>query len=380
MQYRKFGDQDFQASVLGFGVMRLPIIDDDNGRIDEQKATRLIRTAIDRGVNYVDTGYLYHGGKSELFVGRALGDGYRDRVKLSTKMPPYDLKRKSDLDRLLNEQLDRLQTEHIDFYQLHGLDPKYWKMFQSLDVFDWAEKAILDGRIGQLGFSFHAEYELFEEIVDAYDKWTFCLIQLNFMDVEFQAGLKGLRYATDKGLSVAIMEPLRGGQLTQKPPKEIESLWKSAPIQRSPAEWALRWLWNQPEVKLVLSGMSTLQQLEENLNTADSAKAGSLSEEELTLIDRAREAYAEISPIPCTNCGYCMPCPNGVNISRILGLYNDCFMYGDSKTPRFFYRGPLRDQQATLCDKCLECEEKCPQNISIAEWLEKAHLWLGPKS
>jgi len=377
MKYRPFGTLDWQVSVLGFGAMRLPVIGSDETRIDEAQAVRMIRHAIDHGVNYVDTAYPYHGGNSERVVGRALGDGYRERVKLADKMPPWFVTKAQDFDRILDEQLDRLQTDHIDFYLLHGMNREFWPRFRDLGAIQWAEDAKKDGRIRHLGFSFHDEYEVFREIVDAYDQWAFCQIQCNYMDVEYQAGTKGLNYAAGKGLPVVVMEPIRGGQLAKEPPPSVAKLLADSRRRRTPADWALQWVWSQPGVTVVLSGMSAMSHVEENLVSAE--KAGDFTDEDLRIIDRVREAYRELSSIPCTGCKYCMPCPNGVNIPRILELYNDARVYEAPKKERFLYRMLAEEARADNCTRCEECLEVCPQHITIPEWLEKAHAWLGPK-
>ena len=274
MRYRTFGKLDWRPSALGFGAMRLPTIDGDPARIDEPEATRMIRHAIDRGVNYVDTAWPYHRSTSEPFLGRALRDGYRQRVKLATKLPCWLVKEAADFDRFLAEQLRRLQTEQVDFYLLHALDAERWAAMRDLGVLDWAEQAMADGRIGHLGFSFHDKYEAFQGIVDAYDGWTFCQIQYNYMDEQEQAGVRGLNYAVDKGLAVVVMEPLRGGMLAGDVPDPVQAIWDAAPVQRSAADWALQWLWNQPAVSLVLSGMSTMAQVEQNLASAEQSAVG----------------------------------------------------------------------------------------------------------
>ncbi|MGD9145811.1 MAG: aldo/keto reductase [Anaerolineae bacterium] len=374
MQYRSFGNLDWQPSALGFGAMRLPTIDDDPSQIDEPEATRMVRYAIDQGVNYVDTAYPYHRQASEPFLGRALQDGYRERVKLATKMPVWLVEGAEDFDRYLDEQLERLQTSHIDFYLLHGLGQARWPTIRDLNVFDWAEGAIADGRIRHLGFSFHDQYELFEEIVDASDLWTFCQIQYNYMDIEYQAGTKGLKYAADKGLAVVIMEPIRGGRLANKIPPTVQEIWDGASIQRTPAEWALQWVWNQPEISLLLSGMSTMEQVEQNLASAGRSGPGTLTAEELALYDRVREEYDKLCPIPCTDCKYCLPCPSGVNIPRVFEVYNDLMMYGDENRAQMVYNVFMNeDERANLCIDCGECLEKCPQMIEIPDWLAKAH-------
>ncbi len=376
MQYRSFGKLDWKPSALGFGAMRLPTIDNDPSQIDEPLATDMVRYAIDHGVNYVDTAYPYHRGESEPFLGRALGDGYRERIKLATKMPCWLIKKYEDFERYFEEQLERLQTDHIDFYLLHALSEKRWPQVRDLNVFDWAEKKMADGQIGYLGFSFHDEYELFREIVDAYD-WTFCQIQYNYMDVEHQAGTQGLHYAADRGLAVIVMEPIRGGRLSISPPQPILELWQSAPVQRSPAEWALQWVWNHPEVSFLLSGMSEMAHVEENLASAGRSAPNSLSPEELDLIAQVREKYRELTPIDCTQCEYCLPCPSGVKIPRIFEIFNEAIMYNEYRSARMLYGWLKEEEQATACEQCGQCEELCPQGISITEWLDKAHELLA---
>ena len=386
MQYREFGKLDWQASALGFGAMRLPVINGDNANINEPEATRMLHYAIDHGVNYVDTAYNYHDGNSERFLGRALKDGYREKVKLATKLfPPY-VEKAQDFDRLLNEQLEKLETDHVDFYLLHGLNRSWWSNIRDLGVLGWAEGAIADGRVGHLGFSFHDEYPVFQEIVDAYDKWAMCQIQYNYMNGDYQAGTKGLGYAASQGLAVVIMEPLLGGILAN-PPQPVRALWDTASEKRTPADWALRWLWNQPEVSVVLSGMSTMRHVEENVVSANVSGVGILTKEELALVGRVREGYQGLCPIPCTGCGYCMPCPNGVDIPYNFKLYNDGVMYEKEKPgrARFWYSHMEKSPegsyycrgQAAKCIQCRECEEKCPQGIPISEWMPVVHLVLG---
>jgi predicted aldo/keto reductase-like oxidoreductase len=377
MQYRTFGKLDWKPSALGFGVMRLPVVNDDPAQIDEPEATRMVRYAIDHGVNYVDTAYPYHRENSEKFLGRALQDGYREKVKLATKMPCWLVEAYEDFDKYLDEQLERLQTAHVDFYLLHALNAKSWSKMRDLKVLDWAEKAIAAGRIGYLGFSFHDEYAVFQEIIDGYDGWTFCQIQYNYMDEAHQAGTRGLKYAADKGLAVVVMEPIRGGQLAINPPPPILALWETAPRQRAPADWALQWVWNHPEVSVVLSGMSTMEQVQQNVVSAGQSGPGTLTAEELALIARVRDRYRELCPIPCTDCKYCLPCPHGVKIPAIFEIYNEAMMYNAHGKARMFYGWLKEEERADLCEACRQCEELCPQGIAIAEWLEKAHQLLG---
>ena len=391
MKNRKFGKLKWKGSALGFGCMRLPVINDEYTNIDEPEATKMLHYVIDHGVNYVDTAYNYHGENSERFLGRALKGGYRDKVRLATKLPGWMVEAPADFDRFLDEQLKRLQTNYVDFYLLHAMNRRWWPDVRDLGVLEWAEGAIADGRIRYLGFSFHDEYPVFQEIVDAYDKWTFCQIQHNYMDIAYQAGTKGLKYAASKGLAVVIMEPLLGGWLA-KAPQPIQELWNTIPNKRTPAEWGLQWLWNQPEVSVVLSGMSTIQQVEENVVSAKRSGVDTLTKEELMLVDRAREAYRELGPIPCTGCNYCMPCPNGVDIPYNFKLYNDGVMY-ERENPRrargwyqFMYVKEREDLegdyhrekgQAAKCIRCRECEAKCPQNIPISKYMPIVHQVLG---
>jgi len=252
-----------------------------------------------------------------------------------------------------------------------------WTKLHGMDILQQAEKAIADGRIRHLGFSFHDTYEVFQEILDAYDRWTFCQIQYNYMDIENQAGTRGLQYAASKGLAVVIMEPLRGGRLVD-PPAPIQFLWDSAERKRSASDWALQWLWNQPEVSVALSGMSTMNQVEENLTSADASSIQSLSAEELNLIGKVRGKYTELCPIPCTRCGYCMPCPNGVNIPRNFEVYNDGSIYDKAAWARNEYNLWLEgSERADNCIACQQCESLCPQKIPISQWMPVVQAVLG---
>jgi predicted aldo/keto reductase-like oxidoreductase len=378
MKYRRLGKLDWNVSVLGFGAMRLPLAGKGMGQVDEHEAIRMIRYAIDHGVNYVDTAYPYHEGKSEGIVGRALQDGYREKVKVATKLPVWLVESAQDFDRYLNEQLDRLQMEKIDFYLLHGLNSKSWAKVRDLGVIRWAEAAMSDGRFDHLAFSFHDYFEAFKKIVDAYENWAFAQIEYNYTEIDNQAGRRGVEYAAGKGLPVVVMEPIRGGQLA-RPRGPLAEVWESAPLKRSPAAWALLWVWNQPEVAVALSGMSTMEQVVENVALADSARPGMLGPEELAVIDRAREAYKGLVPIPCTGCKYCMPCSSGVEISSIFQMYNDAMIYEDPREARWLYGRLKEEQRADQCTKCAECTDACPQEIDIPEWLEKVHTFLAPK-
>ena len=372
MQYRSFGKVDFRVSALGFGCMRLPILNGDYAQIDEPEALRMLRYAIDGGVNYVDTAYGYHRGNSERFVGRALQDGYRQKVALATKLPHWLVKEQADFERLFTAQLERLQTNHIDFYLMHALGAKSWHMLHDLGVLDWVEKTRASGRIQHVGFSFHDTFEAFKEIVDAYSGWDFAQIQYNYMDINEGAGTAGLKYAAQRGMAMVIMEPLLGGRLV-RPPEAVQELWDNAPVRRSPADWALQWLWNQPEVSVVLSGMNTFQQVEENLVSAGVAAASQLSPEELALVEQVRAKTQELCAVPCTHCDYCQPCPNKVNIPRLFELYNNASMYNVLDESRREYSHMPMEERADMCLDCDECEVKCPQHIPISAWMPQVH-------
>jgi len=355
--------------------MRLPT-EEDRANINEPEATRMVRWAIDHGVDYFDTAYPYHGGNSERFLGRVLKDGYREKVRLATKLPSWLIESPEDFDRYLNEQLEKLQAEHIDFYLLHGLNKDRWSKLHDLDVLKWAEGAMADGRIGHLGFSFHDKYEVFQEIIDAYEGWTLCQIQYNYMDVEEQAGTRGLKYAASKGLAVVVMEPIRGGRLAN-PPQPVQEFWDAAERKRTPTDWALQWVWNHPQVSVALSGMSTMEQVKENIASADASGPNTLTGEELALIAQVREKYRELCPIPCTKCEYCMPCPNGVNIPRNFEIFNEGVMYNRLDSACGAYGRLSEAERASECIQCQQCEELCPQYIPISEWMVQVHKVLS---
>ena len=373
MNYRFFGRTGWEVSALGFGAMRLPTIGPDASVIDEAEAIRMIRYGIDHGINYVDTAYVYHGGKSEVVVGKALKDGYRERTKVATKMPTWLIKAQLDMDKYFMEQLERLQTDYVDFYLLHGLGGYQWNKLKALGVCGWLEEKVNEGVIGHVGFSFHDSLEVFEEIIDDYDGWDFCQIQLNYVDADFQAGIKGLRYAASKGLGVVVMEPIAGGRLAINPPEEIQAIWDSSSVKRTPAEWALKWVWNHPEVSVVLSGMSTLKQVKENVKSADKSKPGELTRKELALYDLVKQKYQEIGYLSCTGCRYCLPCPEGVDIPEILTLYNEYYTKDrNEEIAKKYAKLIAPENQAKKCVNCGKCEELCPQKIPIRAILSEA--------
>jgi predicted aldo/keto reductase-like oxidoreductase len=381
MLYRKFGKTNEMVSILGFGCMRLPLLPGgDPSKIDEEFATKLIRYAIDEGVNYIDTAYPYHGrgmataGQSEPFVGKVLKDGYREKVKIATKLPSWLIGSWADMDKYLNEQLKRLGTDTIDFYLVHALNDVLWNKVKDLGITEFLDQAIRDGRIKHAGFSYHEKQEYFNGIVDAYD-WSFCQIQYNYMDEEFQAGRKGLDYAAKKGLGLTIMEPLRGGKLAVNLPADVQKVFDQADIKRTPAEWALRWVWNHPEVSVLLSGMNSMEQVVENIKVAQNAEENSFTDKENGIIEQAKNIFKQRIKVNCTACGYCMPCPEGVNIPECFSLYNNYYMFGREEAYNFFLQP---QQRASNCIECNQCETLCPQSIMISQELKNVRAVFEP--
>jgi predicted aldo/keto reductase-like oxidoreductase len=373
MLYRKMPKSEDELSILGFGCMRLPVKD---GKIDEERATRQVRHAIDHGVNYIDTAWPYHMGESEPFLGQALSDGYREKIKLATKLPSWTLQNSGDMDQVLNAQLKKLKTDHIDYYLVHGLVGTLWDKMEELNVLDFLEKARQDGRIINAGFSFHGSFEDFKRIVDAYP-WEFCLIQYNFLDQKNQAGTEGLKYAASKALGVIVMEPLRGGKLANPVPPEVQEIWDEAPVKRTPAEWAFRWIWDHPEVTVVLSGMNEEAHIEENLRIAGEAYPNSLSDTELQLIGKVEQKYRKLMKTGCTGCRYCSPCPSGVDIAGCFEIYDNFYLTGNEKEAKLQYAakpgGIIRGNvtgYASQCLDCGQCIEKCPQHLDIPTLLK----------
>ncbi len=384
MLYREMPKNGDRLSILGFGCMRLP---EKRGKIDEARATRQVRDAVDRGVNYLDTALPYHMGASEPFLARALADGYRERVRLATKLPPWSVKRPEDMEAILASQLERLGTERIDYYLIHALKPASWKKMKALGVREFLDRALAAGRIGSAGFSFHGDTDTFRQILDEYD-WTCALVQYSFLDEHNQAGLEGLRYAAEKRVGVIVMEPLRGGRLARIVPDEVAAIWDEAPTKRSPAEWAFRWVWNHPEVKVVLSGMNEEAHIEENARIAAEAEPNSLTAEEVALVGRAADAYRTRMKAGCTGCRYCMPCPHGVDIPACLEALDTLSLTGQRMATRAEYLirvgGFMNGDQpayASYCQNCGKCVAACPQQIPIPERLrETSRLLEGPLS
>ncbi|MDI9482766.1 MAG: aldo/keto reductase [Bacillota bacterium] len=378
MEYRKFNKFDKPVSLFGIGCMRFPMIQTGDGAVvDEEQSIQMIRYGIDHGVNYIDTAYPYHNGESELIVAKALKNGYRDRTYLATKLPVWLVEKYDDMERFLDIQLNKLETDCIDFYLLHALNKSRWDSLMELKVLDFMEKAKANGKIKYICFSFHDNNKTFKEIINAYD-WDMCQIQMNIMDMDEQATVEGLKYAGDKNIPVVIMEPLKGGKLANRVPDEIGQIYGQSRIKRTPVEWAFRWLYNFPQVAVILSGVSSMEQLKDNLRIFNDAKANCMDEEELALIEQVRQAYLKGIKIPCTGCEYCLPCPQRVSIPRIFDLVNSAFMYMSEKDSKNNYQRFIVNDgnDASKCVECGQCENVCPQNIPIMQKLKESHIFL----
>lgn len=375
MQKRRLGKTGVDVSILGFGCMRLPLTDPaDLSSIDMPLATAMLRQAIDKGVNYVDTAWPYHSkshqvpGESEPFVAQALKGGYRDKVYLATKLPTWLAADQKDMNRLLDEQLKRLDTPYIDFYLAHNLTTNVWPRVKDMGLLRFMDEALADGRIRHAGFSFHDNYHVFEDVMDSYD-WSFTQIQYNYLDENYQAGKRGLTLAAERGLGVIVMEPLRGGTLINHIPEDLKAVLMAERPDWSLADWALRWLWHQPEVSLVLSGMSAMEHVTENVAIAE--KAGPLSAKELAILEEVRDRYLTRLKVNCTGCGYCLPCPAGVNIPKNFAYYNDYFLVDSERNrahSQFAFTNQVgSNEDYSNCVHCRECEDKCPQHLAISD-------------
>ena len=371
MNYRTMGKLGIQASAFGLGCMRFNGAASGDSVIDEQKAISLIRRAIDGGVTYIDTAYVYLNKTSEIVLGKALRDGYREKVTIATKMPAEAVKDRASMEALLAEELKKLQTDHIDFYLMHGINKEKWEYFKSIGAPQFFDDMKREGKIRYKCFSFHGPYDQFEYILNDWD-WDMVQIQYNFMDINNQAGTKGLELAGSKGIPVVIMEGLLGGRLANAP-DNVQALYDAFPVKRTPVEWAFRWLCNHPEVSVVLSGCNEAEQIDENLRIFGTVEAGIMSDEELKLMDDVRAAYISRTKIGCTGCRYCMPCPNGVNIPGIFSAWNNVSLYGIDPKSDWQYRMILeKGNGADNCVGCGACEAACPQHLGIIDGLVSA--------
>ena len=382
MQYRKFGRTPLSVSALGLGCMRLPILGkwpEGASAIDEAEARKLLLAAAEAGINYFDTAWSYHGGNSEPFVGKTLAEaGLRKKTHIATKLPAWEIREAADMERIFAEQCQRLHTDYLDFYLLHTLNRVYWKKLVACGALDFLARLKREGRVLHTGFSFHDDAPVFKEILDGWD-WDFCQIQYNFLDEEFQAGTAGFEHAVNKGVAVVIMEPLKGGALARPAPPDIRAIWDKAAPGRSPAAWGLRWLWDKAGVSTVLSGMSSLKDVEENCRTCDTAPPACLNEAERAAYVQAREVFTARNKVACTACAYCVPCPSGVSIPVIFRLYNDMALFGDLFYIATQYNNlAVAGAHAEACAECGQCVEQCPQRLPIPEKLREAHAALQP--
>lgn len=370
MQYRK-DKKGNELSVLGYGCMRFTR---KGSGIDLRKAEQEVMYAIRSGVNYFDTAYIYPG--SEAALGEILHkNNCRKDVYIATKLPHYMIKSIEGVEKTFQEELRRLQTDYIDYYLMHMLtDTDTWEKLKHMGILDWIAAKMESGAIRNIGFSYHGHTEMFQQLVDAYD-WDFCQIQYNYMDEHSQAGREGLTYAAGKGLPVIIMEPLRGGRLVNLLPKEAKKLFETDPLVRTPAELAFRWLYDQPEVTCVLSGMNSMEMIAENVITAEKGTAGHFSKEDAALVEKVKEEIEKTVKVNCTGCGYCMPCPFGVDIPVTFRCYNE--MYSETKSgarKEYLQCTAFRKNQssASQCRQCGKCEQHCPQQIEIRKELKRA--------
>lgn len=371
MQYRLNKKNGDPLSILGFGCMRFQ---KKQGSILLEEMEREIMAAIDKGVNYFDTAYVYSG--SEEALGEVLNRNHcREKINIATKLPHYFIKKEGDIEKYFQEQLRRLKTDYIDYYLIHMLpDSGTFQRIKNFGVFTWLEEKKKQGVIRNLGFSYHGGTQVFQELLDLYD-WDFCQIQYNYMDEYSQAGRAGLKKAAEKGIPVIIMEPLRGGRLVQGLPKEAKNIFEKANKKWSPAEWGLRWLYNQPEVTVVLSGMNTQEMVEENIRIASKAQEGILTQEEFAVYEAVKAVINEKMKVGCTGCGYCMPCPQGVDIPGSFRCYNVRYTDGYFKAiAEYMMCTTMRSKRsnASLCISCGKCEQHCPQEISIRKELKNA--------
>ena len=364
MEYVQFGKTGLKVSRFGLGCMRFPS--------NEADAIEMVRYAIDHGVNYVDTAYIYK--DSEVITGKALKDGYRERTCLATKSPIFNITSHADFEKYLDEQLLRLGTDYIDIYLLHNLNHEHWETVKKYDGLTFLDKMLEKGKIRHKAFSIHNTFPAFKEIVDSYD-WEMAQIQLNILDEHQQVGIEGLKYGAEKGLAMVIMEPLRGGSLLNNVPAEVTELINTYPEKRSLIEWCFRWLYNRPEVSVILSGTSSLDQLKDNLRIFEHATPNVMSESDLELIRKIQDVYEGRKRIGCTGCKYCMPCPHGVNIPEIFKVYNSYQFSKPQGIDKLFYQRNLRTpgSGADQCITCGLCVQQCPQKLEIPDLLKEAH-------
>ncbi len=382
MFYNTLGKSNLKVSRLGFGTMRLPT-KGRNDIIDEKEATEMLTYGIENGINLIDTAYPYHNaelggnGESETFLGNYLQEnGYRDDVLISTKSPSWAIEKAEDFDLYLDEQLKKLQTDYIDIYLLHSLTETDWPKVRDLGVLDFLDDCLSSGKVGHVGFSSHMEIDYVIEVIDEYPKWEVALTQMNYLDEYYQSGVMGLNYLKEVNIGSMVMEPLRGGRLVQNIPESIQNLWNTAEVKRTPLEWALQYLWNRNDVDCVLSGMTSLEQVKENVKLASQEDV--ISENDQELIREVARTYKTFLGNDCSRCGYCMPCPHGVDIINCLAEYNIAHMMGNPKASAMQYFSLIDDDsRADSCVDCKECLPFCTQMLNIPEELQKVYEYFG---
>ncbi len=364
---------DWQASVLGIGVMRLPLAQGTPAAIDESASIEIIRYAIDHGANYLDLGYPYdldHQKAISTVVRKALQDRYREKVRLAANFPAYMLDTSTELNRLLDRQLRWLEVDNIDFSLIGGMDRETWTKLDELKIIRHAELAIDAGKTSRLGFTFHDQFQYLRNVLNAYDKWAVSRFQYSLMDVDHHPGVSGLQLAARSGLAVVVTEPLKSNRLIKNIPEPVAKIWNEASPQRSPMEWVLRWVWNHPEIATAVVDLNTLEQAKEAIALADNAEADNLSVMEEVMISSVREAYRKLRPIPCTACRSCMPCPQGIDVPRIFEIYLDSVMFSDIETARELFRA--EGHRIDICTDCGKCARTCGRSIDIPKWLKEA--------
>ncbi len=378
MKYRKFGFSEWRSSILGFGAASLRLCENAPASSGATAAVKIIRLAIDRGINYLNLGYPYNLRQQEQIAGaisEALLDGCREKIKIAVTLPIHLLNSASDFDLSLDRQVNLLKADRADFCLFGGLNRETWPLLQRFEAQDWAEAALAAGRVGAVGFSFYDDFQVLRRILGEYDRWSLCQFRFSFMDISRSPGIGGIKYAASKGLAVVVTEPLRSGRLIKRPPTAVARIWGDECKGSRLAKWGLRFVWSYPEIAVAVRDFSSTRDLIKSADIADSVELDSLTVQEELLINTVRDEYLKLSRIPCTSCRPCMPCPEGIDVPRIFELYNDAFIYEDLKTARLMY---LKEQHhAELCTQCRDCEKRCARELKIVDWLEQAHKLLG---
>ena len=377
MKYRRFGSLEWEASILGLGVSKLPARADHQTLIDEASSIELIRYAVDRGISYLDLGYRYDLSRQErlaCLVREALENGYSEKIKIAVAIPADLIDSRSDLELYLNRQLNWLKTDKIDLCLLGRLNRENWPVLLECGALNWIEGAVGEGRVQNMGFSFHDHYQVLKAILESSDRWTFCQFQFSYMDIDHDPGISGIRYAAEKGLAIVVKEPLKSGRLAQKPPEHVAEVWADARGTDSYMEWGLRFVWDYPEVTTVIRDMNSIFEVAQSVAVADITEPGSLSVQEEIVLSRVRDAYQDMRPIPCASCRPCMPCPEEIDVPRIFEIYNDAHIYGDMKTAYSTYIDERHHIEN--CIQCRLCEERCVKRLPIVEWLKRiSEFW-----